>query len=507
MIPALSDFPLMPELLPDRNFNPETFGLKWELLRGKENVTYRALETGKPPSVTDFSRALLSSGLATPAAIKLQGATVIHPVGLKILHRYYDLIRNHFSDYGIEEWDFPDTTSPEDFIPVEKGFGWENKFLEVSDGERAIAALNPTGEEMIYSFWSRQLNLPGNFPVKLFRKASYFRKPGRGKHSGLTLFKSMEARDIFEFHSTYIDPEQHAKDAAAQSEMLRTLFRKMNLRLLYSLRPPWTNNAKVSRWTKGADFILPSGLSLQVAALYQQDDIFSRLYGIGVKANRSFTFAKQITGYVSRRIVLARWFTGMRSDGSFFMDPDFVPSQLALITGNDETEFAETLRAALLKAGITAEHISAGKPEEIGKIFRKKNDEGVPLILLRIPGSRPGQEAKTVIYRNDTMCQAVIGTKTADSCTELILALLGDIRNFNSFLINQSWASACSTETRTGQGNAVRFFPLAFSEEAVRTAQQQLGGEVLGYFRSERTQTCAMTGAPTDLTAACCRRL
>jgi prolyl-tRNA synthetase len=389
----------------------------------------------------------------------------------------------------------------------------DNRVLYVTtksglDDHKPYAILCPSGEEVVYAHWQRRVRRREDLPIEMYRRCSYFRPvpPGR---SGLSLFRAAEARDVFEFHACFVDEAERRNALERYLQMLRDLTDELRLPVLFSTRPTWTNNKAVSQKTIGGDLALPTGSTLQIACLYEQGQIFSRAFGIGFQKDGAMSYAEQVTGATSRRLLFTHLLLGMDADGCLFVHPDLAPDPVIVVfcPGSEDDLQTISVFAESLRARGTAVLVELASADSIRSVQKRHRLRGVPLEILLFGRRSPADSFKVVLTRADTRSEASMQTeRLIEEIGPLIRPLLREIGSsyesrVSSFFERQlAW---CDGESLENQAKERRLLacPMLPSEDNVHRAERLNLGEVLGFARDSTKRTCVFTGEETSVVA------
>lgn len=395
----------------------------------------------------------------------------------------------------------------------------EGKVLRVGDDgdlRRGVLpyVLLPTGESAIYTHWARTVRSPADLPVRMYRRARYFRPVARGRHSGRGVFHALEHDDIFEFHCAHPDAFAQQADLDRCQEMLAALLRACHVPAWWTTRPPWTNRAEVADWAVAADAPLPVNATAQLAAVYSQGTRFSGPYGVSYRHDGVTRHTVQLAGYVSRRLLMAHLMLGLRASGGLHLHPDLAPVQVLILAktgGGGEAERVAAVSAAVAASGIRARLIT-GDSNAIRRAGRTGQRRGVPVTVTVLPPRRDGDPYKTVLRRSDTGEELAVRSDTLHALPRQCRELLHDV----GAGYDQTARSFAAGRVRHVHGGGLRealaarmvaVVSLTASEPAVRSVEELGRGEVLGFCETDHIAPCQATGAPVTTVALVSPRL
>ena len=473
---------------------PPPAAMAW---RSGEQVTPLVDTVGQGTGWCDLGRFvswLREAQVVDGRAVDLPGVAVTLPYGCKLLARLEAIIRKHYTAFGYEEYDYPLVAPAAVMEPASTTLGLDNALLYFGDDRdwrqgRRRGILTPTGEAMIYAHWARMTHSADTLPIKMFRKARYFR-PVR---AGQGVFKPLEAPDIFEFQACHPDPAASRAAMFDALEMVSGICEDVHLPVLWSTRPPWTNHGAVAETTIGGDVPLPHGGTVQVGCIYDQSDRFSRAYGVRWRDGADWAYTHHVTGCVSRRLLLSHIFLGMSSDGEMLLHPDLAPTQVGVTLANGNAQ--DHAWAAGLVEGLTAKglrtrlEITADK-QRAGKWQRLWRRQGVPLVHEAFD-ARSHPAAVTYAIEH-------IGGLVDRVPSALAEIGAGYAHRAYNFAVRQCASASAEDLREVLARRAVAVCPLAPTEAVTRHLASWRLGEVLGFRRLDRSASCVVTGETTS---------
>ncbi len=463
-----------------------------------------------------FSRALRTAGVLDNEGVALPGVFVLLPLGVRLVEALARTVRTAFEARGLSEHDYPFLAPAETLIALERVMPVRQRVLYAVRSpqvgrEPADTILCPTGEPVVYEHWRARVRSTRDLPIRIYRRARYFRPVARGKGRAQGVFRSAEAGDVFEFHSCYESLAQQQEELRGFAAMLEEVTAAWHVPVLWGIRPPWTNESAVSRWTLGGDVPLPVGATVQVGCLYDQGQILSRAFGITCcDEGGARTYPYQAAGAITRRLVLAHLFLGMHAGGELLVHPDVAPDQIVVVlqpgvAGTDPAlgEILATVGSTGFRvSGITVDRRERNRPE----ILRLRR-AGTPLLLL-VQGRRSSDDRlKIVLTRADTHQEAVIFADSVADIAPVLSVVLREIgeafdQRTRSFVERQQvWALTRPEVREIVASHRIAGCPLVRDAQVVREVESESIGEVLSFSVGQQQQPCVVTGQPTDSVA------
>lgn len=465
-------------------------------------VTERIRRGGERISLGALSSSLANAGLVESTAVALAGAYVLLPAGVRIAERYAYIVERAYEHMGLEKHEYSALLPPDAAEQASPLARLAESVLFVTDAQglrdtRADAVLCPSGELAIYPHWRARIREHGDLPVTLYRRCSYFRPSRR---SGQGVFRTPEARDMFELHCAFATPTERRAAVRAFLEMYQRLAASIGVPMRWSTRPPWTNN-EVAMVSFGGDVALPSGATIQAGCLYDQGTVFSERLGIRFRDGAEHRATEQVAGSVSRRLLFAHLFLGLRSDGSFLLHPNLAPDQVVVslrpTEWDDLADIERRLDGAALPGVDRVRVDRAPRGRGFPGFWRV---QGVPLTVM-IQGRRhEGDGYKLVLLRADSCAEAAI------VCADP-MAILAQIAGPVVAEVAHAYAAAAYAFSQHQRVRADSFDELAAglrnrrvvscalapTESAVRKVASLNSGEVLGFVTAGSRHRCVAT--------------
>jgi|HubBroStandDraft_3_1064219.scaffolds.fasta_scaffold02500_4 hypothetical protein len=456
-----------------------------------------------------FSAALARCGLFDNRLVALPGATVVLPAGMRLVERFAALVHGAYRAAGLAEVEFPLVAPRSAYTPLAGVLRLDGRLLHcTTDGERGEAprmTLGPSGEAVIYDAWRRQVRHAADLPIEIYRRARFFRPASPGRHSGRGILRPLESGDVFELHCAYAtEPEQQAA-LERFFAMFAGLAEACHVPILWSVRPPWSNQWEIARWALAGDVPLPIGATVQAASLYDQGQILSRAYGIGVRRRGAFEPTFQLAGALTRRLLLCHLMLGSTGDG-FVMHPDLAADQVGLTVqarAAGDPAALDALAAELRAGGLRVAAAVAPTPAAVRKRQRELAAHAVPVQALLQGRRGDGDRWRAVVTRADTGQE--LGT-TLEEPRQLAPLLHAAVREVGAAWTARArrwfagrWQEADRASLRDIlRARLVAVCPLAPAETVVSEVGSWGLGEVLGYARAAGEQPCVLSGALTS---------
>ncbi|OGT29784.1 MAG: hypothetical protein A3E87_05480 [Gammaproteobacteria bacterium RIFCSPHIGHO2_12_FULL_35_23] len=459
-----------------------------------------------------FNTTLRLNEICDLEQIKVPGAMVILPWGVKIIEKFAAKVRKEAVENGYNEYSYPSLIPSSYFDAMSDLMDVKNSVLNVSSQQKKEShdlALTPTGEYPIYDHWRTIIKTKNDLPKKIFQRTKYFRPISSAKRSGGSVFLSMEAGDVFEFHSCFSEVNSATTEALKLLAMFKKIANDLGTFVLWSLRPTWTNNGYLYRWSYGGDAILPSKNTVQVSCSYFQDDIFSRRFNIAYSDNSIKLFTHQATGAITKRLVFANLFQSIRSDRSLCLHPDISPIQvvfLLTVYNSDDELIFEKIKDDLVLHGIQSELIRINSKSQFHQEEKKWYQRGVPLRVL-IFGRKNHEKIKATMIRNDTGEELQFNYEQYEMLIKLAIKDIIASRSINHYQNNIVFCKNISELENVLEAKLVAFFPLSMQSQNVYEVEKLYKGEVLGFIAADEMMSCLISGEKVFTRAFVSRRI
>lgn len=456
----------------------------------------------------EFAQHLERAGVLDLRTVELPGSAIMLPFGMRVVRRFEEIVRQHYELRGFAEYDYPVLVPTGVLAATRELLNLDGRLLYAGDDAdwadgRRRAVLTPTGEATVYTHWSRIVSTVHDLPLLMYRRARYFRPASAGQG----LFRTIEAAGIWEFQACYANRAASAAGMETAVEMARAVCADLHVPVLWSARPPWTNNGPVAERCIGGDVPLPHGATLQVGCVYDQGDRFSRPYRVRWSDATGTHHTQHVTGCVTQRLMLAHLFLGMDAAGDLLVHPDLAPTQVA-ITSSSATPDEAVAAGELVNRldGLRVAHEVTGSKRDTGRLHRMWQRQGVPIRVYLQAARFPGDRVKVVVVRADTRAEAILHLEELDRLAAGIRAGVSQVglgyrQRAAKFVASRCVPADAETVRDVLASRRVAVCPLEPSEEAIREVGRWRLGEVLGLNRAERSAPCVVTGRPTRAAA------
>src|SRR5213593_3185854 len=277
----------------------------------------------------------------------IKGMNVWRPYGWAIMKLIDQAIRDEFDSTGHGEVNFPVLIPESEFKKeAEHVKGFEGDVFWVTRGgfnELDIKlVLRPTSETAMYPMFKLWIRSHADLPLKVYQIVPVFRYETKMTRTFLRV-REIHFFEAHTAHATFEDAEQQIQE---DLQIHERLMRRFCLPYLISKRPDW-DKFPGAFYSLGADTLLPSGRTLQIATFHQYKDNFSKVYDVkyeDVEGTRRYVH--QTTDGMSERLVGA--IVAVHGDEKgLVLPPEVAPIQVVIVPILEKGHQEEIGRAAL----------------------------------------------------------------------------------------------------------------------------------------------------------------
>ncbi len=332
----------------------------------------------------------------------IKGMHVWLPYGWELMRNIDNLFRKIFVEYGHKEVNFPLLIPETEFKKeAEHIRGFENEVYWVTRGGGddldVKLILRPTSETAMYPMFSLWIRTHADLPLKIFQIVNIFRYETKQTRT----FIRMREVHFFEAHTAHESYEDAEKQIAEDIEIWRQIADKLALPYKIVKKTDW-DKFPGAEYSIGAETIMPSGRSLQIATFHQYGENFSKPYEIKyLKEDGTHEYVYQTTFGMSERLIGA--IIGIHGDNrGLILPPEIAPIQIVIvpIIGGDKARILEEARKIKDELKEFRVHLDDRDNYTPGYKFYDWELRGVPL-RLEI-GPRDIEKNQVVLVRRDT---------------------------------------------------------------------------------------------------------
>jgi len=352
----------------------------------------------------------------------VKGMHVWLPYGWQLMKNIDEYFRYIFTKYNHQEVYFP-LLVPETEFKKEgehiKGFG--NEVYWVTHGGTTPLdvklVLRPTSETAMYPIFSLWIRTHADLPLKIFQIVNIFRYETKQTRA----FIRMREVHFFESHTAHATAEEAEEQIRENIEIWKKIAKKLALPYVLVRKTEW-DKFPGAHYSIGAETIMPSGRTLQVATIHQYLQNFSRAYNIEyLKEDGTHDYVHQTTFGMSERLVGA--IVGIHGDDrGIILPPEIAPIQVVvvpIITKDKEKILREAKKIKEELQEHFRVHLDDRDNYTPGYKFYDWELKGVPL-RLEI-GPRDMENEQVILVRRDTFEEIAVKRSEYISKIEVLL--------------------------------------------------------------------------------------
>src|SRR2546426_3403403 len=276
----------------------------------------------------------------------VKGMNVWRPYGWAIMRLIDQAMREEFDSTGHGEVNFPVLIPESEFQKeAEHVKGFEGDVFWVTRGgfnELDVKlVLRPTSETAMYPMFKLWIRSHADLPLKVFQISPVFRYETKMTRS----FMRVREIHFFESHTAHATAEDAEQQIREDLQINERIMRILALPYHISRRPDW-DKFPGAHYSLGADTLLPSGRTLQVATFHQYRDNFSKVYDVKYEdVHGGHKYVYQTTDGMSERLVGA--IVAIHGDEKgLVLPPEVAPIQVVIVPILEKGRQEEILRAA-----------------------------------------------------------------------------------------------------------------------------------------------------------------
>ncbi len=377
-----------------------------------------------------YNEVIEASGLVDKR-YPVKGMHVWLPYGWQLMRNIDEYFRRVFTEHGHQEVYFPLLIPETEFKKeAEHIAGFENEVYWVTHGGLTPLdvklVVRPTSETAMYPMFSLWIRSHADLPLRIFQIVNVFRYETKQTRT----FIRVREVHFFESHTAHATAEESEEQIRDNIEIWKKIAEKLALPYLLVRKTDW-DKFPGAAYSIGAETIMPSGRTLQIATIHQYFQNFSRAYGIEyLKEDGTHDFVHQTTFGMSERLVGA--IVGIHGDDrGLILPPEIAPIQVVIVpivTKKKEDVLEEARKIEEELRGFFRVHLDDRDNYTPGYKFYDWELKGVPL-RLEI-GPRDMERGQVVLVRRDTREKlSVKREEYIDKISELLQSIQRDMRD------------------------------------------------------------------------------
>ncbi len=261
----------------------------------------------------------------------VKGMHVWLPYGWKLMRNIDEYFREIFTAHKHEEVCFPLLVPETEFKKEGEHIkGFEDEVYWVTHGGTTPLdvklVLRPTSETAMYPLFSLWIRTHADLPLRIFQIVNVFRYETKQTRT----FIRVREVHFFESHTAHATAEEAEEQIKENIEIWKKIAKKLALPYVLVKKTDW-DKFPGAHYSIGAETIMPSGRTLQIATIHQYLQNFSKAYDIKyLKEDGTHDYVHQTTFGMSERLVGA--IVGIHGDNrGLVIPPEIAPIQVVII--------------------------------------------------------------------------------------------------------------------------------------------------------------------------------
>ncbi len=333
----------------------------------------------------------------------VKGMNIWTPYGWKLMQNIDTETRRLVRETGHQEVKFPLLIPDEEFKKeADHIAGFEDEVYWVTKaGQNELdipLLLRPTSETAMYPVFDLWVRSHADLPLKIYQMVNVFRYETKQTKA----FMRMREFHFFEGHTCHATEEGAEEQIEEDLEIMEELSKKICMPYLALKRTDW-DKFPGAEYTVGADSLMPTGRTLQMAGIHQYKTNFSEAYDITFEDEEGDHKNVHQTTYGMAERLVGAVIAIHGDDKGLIFPPEVAPTQIRLIPivyGDEEKimDYCTDLKEKLERIGIDVDiDDSAERP---GSKFYEAEMKGIPVRL--DVGSDEVEEESVTLVRRDT---------------------------------------------------------------------------------------------------------
>lgn len=433
---------------------------------------------------------------------EIKGSLTYLSYGLEIRHKIYGLAVNLLKERNFSEINLSDIIQKTDVQKLDSITSVSNNYFHMGQADYVMAA----GHEVpFYLFLKRYLkhNIYSDFPLKFFHFGSVFRFPKNTKFP----FSLGERRSFLECYIVYKNEDDYEQYFNQAVQWNRHLIKDILYIPSIEVERPLITNKPFSRKTVCIDSITPLGMTVITGMSYLHDDIFTKIFSVKYKdklTNKN-KLAKAIHFGVSDHLFFSYLLNSYDGRG-FRLLNKIAPIHVSILSiDNQNQTVIDGITDHLKKNGYSFNMVSA-PTRKVPAYIEQNIIKGIPLTIVLT--ERDGYPETTLFYRGDLIPKKInlddlkiINSLLEKNDNEIIEAFKK--REFDSIVDCKSIKEVNDNLT---EGRVCRVYLRHDDKNIKNTESKIVGGEILGFSKSDTEGLCVSTGDPVKMLAYISRR-
>ncbi len=261
----------------------------------------------------------------------VKGMHVWLPYGWQLMRNIDEYFRKIFTEHEHQEVYFPLLIPETEFKKeAEHIEGFENEVYWVTHGGLdpldVKLVVRPTSETAMYPMFSLWIRSHADLPLRIFQIVNVFRYETKQTRT----FIRVREVHFFESHTAHATAKESEEQIKENIEIWKKIADKLALPYVLVQKTEW-DKFPGAAYSIGAETVMPSGRTLQIATIHQYFQNFSKPYQIEyLKEDGTHDYVHQTTFGMSERLVGA--IVGIHGDDrGLILPPEIAPIQVVIV--------------------------------------------------------------------------------------------------------------------------------------------------------------------------------
>ena len=432
----------------------------------------------------------------------VKGMHVWLPYGWKLMRNIDEYFRKIFTEHNHDEVYFPLLVPETEFKKEGEHIkGFENEVYWVTHGGTTPLdvklVLRPTSETAMYPLFSLWIRTHADLPLRIFQIVNVFRYETKQTRT----FIRVREVHFFESHTAHATAEEAEEQIKENIEIWKKVAKKLALPNVLVKKADW-DKFPGAHYSIGAETIMPSGRTLQIATIHQYLQNFAKAYDIKyLKEDGTHDYVHQTTFGMSERLVGA--IVGIHGDNrGLVIPPEIAPIQIVIvpiIMKEKERILEEAKKIENELKPYYRVHLDNRDNYTPGYKFYEWELKGVPL-RLEI-GPRDLENNQVVLVRRDTFEKINVSREEyVEKCGELLKEIQENLLSRAEKEMRKKIKKFENLE-EVKEHKGIAVVNWCGSEECGHKIEELTDKKIIGIPQEKRKGICAICGKETDIVA------
>ncbi len=332
----------------------------------------------------------------------VKGMNIWTPYGWKLMQNIDSETRKLVNATDHQEVKFPLLVPQKEFEKeADHIAGFEDEVYWVTRAGRneldIPLLLRPTSETAMYPIFDLWVRSHADLPLKIYQMVNVFRYETKQTKA----FMRMREFHFFEAHTCHATEEGAERQIEEDLEIMEKLSKRLCMPYLSLVRTDW-DKFPGAEYSVGADSLMPTGRTLQMAGIHQYKTNFSKAYDITFEDEEGEHKNVYQTTYGMAERLVGAIVAIHGDDKGLVFPPDIAPLQvrvIPIIYGDEEKimDYCLDIKESLERLGIEVDIDDSD--ERPGSKFYEAEMKGIP-VRLDIGSDEVDQKTVTLVRRD-----------------------------------------------------------------------------------------------------------